>query len=163
MIARKYLFLILLIASVAFTGAAFGSNEPSINGTTKADPVFQDSGLAIHGYDPVAYFTVGKPVPGKEEFEYKYQGATWRFASAANQDAFAKDPAKYAPQYGGYCAFGMSRGYAVSTEPDAWTIVKGKLYLNYNVDVLKQWSQDIPGYIEKANTNWPKIPKNSTE
>jgi YHS domain-containing protein len=113
--------------------------------------------VAIKGYDPVAYFTAGKPVKGDSGFEYKWMNATWRFASAAHRDAFAKEPQKYAPQYGGYCAYGVSQGHAVGIDPDAWKIVGGKLYLNYSKDVQKLWFADIPGFIEKADRNWPKL------
>ncbi|MCD6043545.1 MAG: hypothetical protein K0R40_3148 [Burkholderiales bacterium] len=115
------------------------------------------AGLALQGYDPVAYFTEGKPVRGKAEFAARHDGATYRFASAANRDAFAAAPAKYAPQYGGYCAFGMASGYKAPIEPDAWTVVDGKLYLNYNRSVRSRWSSDVPGHIRKADAHWPKL------
>lgn len=115
------------------------------------------SGLALKGYDPVAYFTEGKPVQGKPEFTARHEGATYRFASAANRDAFLAGPAKYAPQYGGYCAYGMASGYKAPIEPDAWTIVDGKLYLNYSQSVRDRWSSDIPGFIRKADANWPSV------
>ena len=118
--------------------------------------VFSDGGAAIRGYDPVAYFTEGKPVKGKAEFTHQWKGATWRFASAANRERFAAAPEKYAPQYGGYCAYGVAGGYTVKTEPDAWSVVDGKLYLNYDRSVQASWVKDIPGYIRKANANWPK-------
>ena len=113
------------------------------------------SGLAIRGTDPVAYFTEGEVVEGSSEFEYEWQGATWRFSSAENQELFAENPEAYAPQYGGYCAQAMSEGSVVSTDPEAWKIVDGKLYLNYSPEVQKQWVQDIPGHIAKADANWP--------
>ena len=115
------------------------------------------SGLALQGYDPVAYFTEGKPLRGKPEFIARHEGAAYRFASAANRDAFAAAPAKYAPQYGGYCAFGMASGYKAPIEPGAWTVVDGKLYLNYSQSVRKTWSSDVPGYLRKADANWPKL------
>ena len=118
--------------------------------------VFSDGGAAIRGYDPVAYFTEGKPVKGKTEFTHQWNGATWRFASAANRDRFAAAPEKYAPQYGGYCAYGVASGYAVKTEPDAWSVVEGKLYLNYDRNGQASWVKDIPGYIRKADANWPR-------
>src|SRR5688500_4350821 len=118
--------------------------------------VFADGGAAIRGYDPVAYFTEGKPVKGKAEFSHQWKGATWRFASAANRERFAAAPEKYAPQYGGYCAYGVASGYAVKTEPDAWSVVEGKLYLNYDRNVQAIWVKDTPGYIRKADANWPK-------
>jgi YHS domain-containing protein len=113
--------------------------------------------LALKGYDPVAYFTEKKPVPGKPEFIARHEGATYRFANAANRDAFAAAPEKYAPQYGGYCAFGMASGYKAPIEPDAWTVVDGKLYLNYNQSVRSRWSSDIPGFVAKADANWPTV------
>jgi|ERR1041385_1802587 YHS domain-containing protein len=115
------------------------------------------SKLAIDGYDPVAYFTDGKPVEGKKQFEYRWMNANWRFASAEHRDLFAKNPDKYSPQFGGYCAYGISQGHAVSIDPEAWRIVDGKLYLNYSKDVQKKWLVDIPGFIKKAEQNWPKI------
>ena len=114
-------------------------------------------GNAIKGYDVVAYFTDGKPVEGSSDHEVEWNGATWRFASAQHKNLFAKEPARYAPQYGGFCAFGVSRGYAVGIDPEAWRVVAGKLYLNYNRDVQTEWVKDIPGYIAKADANWPKI------
>jgi len=119
--------------------------------------VYSTSGKAIHGYDPVAYFTDGKPVRGDSTVTYTHEGATWQFATPAHRDAFKADPQKYTPQYGGYCAFGTSRGYKAPTEPDAWTIVDGKLYLNYNAKVRTDWNKDQSGYIQKADKNWPKI------
>ena len=115
------------------------------------------SGLALKGYDPVAYFTENRPVAGKAEFTARHEGAIYRFASAANRDAFAAAPQKYAPQYGGYCAFGMASGYKAPIEPDAWTVVDGKLYLNYNQAVRNRWSSDIPGFVSKADANWPTV------
>jgi YHS domain-containing protein len=117
------------------------------------------SGLALQGYDPVAYFTEGKPVAGKSEFVGKHGGATYRFASAANRDAFAAAPAKYAPQYGGWCAYGVAGGYKASIDPEAWTVADGKLYLNYNRVVRWRWASDIPGYVRKADEQWPAIQK----
>jgi YHS domain-containing protein len=115
------------------------------------------SGLALQGHDPVAYFTEGRPVPGRPELTATHEGATYRFASAANRDAFAAAPGKYAPQYGGYCAYGMASGYKAPVEPDAWTIVEGKLYLNYNRSVRSRWSSDIPGHVRKADANWQSV------
>ena len=115
------------------------------------------AGLAIDGYDPVAYFTLSKPVKGTREFTFEFEGATYRFASAEHREQFAKAPAKYVPQYGAFCAWAVSRGYTANTDPLAWRIVDGKLYLNYNASVQKQWEQDIPGNISKADTNWPGL------
>jgi YHS domain-containing protein len=115
--------------------------------------------LALSGYDAVAYFKDGKPVAGKPEFSYKWMDATWHFSSAENREAFKAEPEKYAPQYGGYCAFGTSQGHLVPGDPQAWKVVDDKLYLNYNKDVQKFWLQDVPGNIEKANENYPKLHK----
>jgi YHS domain-containing protein len=114
-------------------------------------------GLAVHGYDPVAYFTVGKPQPGSANFTATYQGALYRFASQANADAFRAAPAKYAPQYGGYCAMGVALAKKLDGDPTLWRIVDNKLYLNVNADVQKKWSQDIPGNVKKAEETWPRI------
>jgi YHS domain-containing protein len=137
--------LATLLLSLAVT--AYAAGESNVD----------SSGLALKGYDPVAYFAEGKPLQGKAELTARHEGATYRFASAANRDAFAAAPAKYAPQYGGYCAFGTASGYKAPIEPDAWTIVDGKLYLNYNREVRSRWSTDIPGYIRKAEAQWPAI------
>jgi YHS domain-containing protein len=137
---------IVLVAALAFAGAA-AAQKPE---------VFSASGAAIRGYDPVAYFTSGKPVKGSKEFTTQWRGATWHFASAEHRDRFAAAPEKYAPQYGGYCAYGVAQGYTVSIDPAAWTVVDGKLYLNYSTNVRRTWEKDIPGYIRKADTQWPK-------
>lgn len=121
------------------------------------DPVFETDGVAIAGYDAVAYFTDAKAVEGTKRHSFDWYGATWHFVSEANRDIFAEDPEKYAPQYGGYCAFGVSRGYAVKVDPTAWKIARGKLYLNYNHEVQAEWAKDIAGHIEKADANWPKV------
>lgn len=114
-------------------------------------------GVAVGGYDPVAYFTDGKPVPGRVELTLEHEGAVWRFASEANREAFRLDPAKYAPQYGGYCAIAVASGYTAKGDPKAWTIVGEKLYLNYSKAVQKSWEQDIPGNIRKGDAQWPRV------
>ena len=119
--------------------------------------VFEQSGKAIRGYDPVAYFTEAKLVLGKDEFVYNWNNTNWHFASQQNLDSFKVNPEKYAPQYGGYCAYGLSDGHKAPTSPDAWTIVNGKLYLNYNIKVKEYWSKNRDERIEKANKNWPDI------
>jgi len=124
-----------------------------------ADGVIYSSwGKAIQGYDPVAYFTVSKPVEGKSEFTHTWKGANWRFASAENRNKFAAAPEKYAPQYGGYCAWAVSQGYTASTVPEAWKIVDGKLYLNYSKGIQQRWEQGGPRkLIVVANDNWKKL------
>ena len=145
-------------AGVALTGGPQFVQDALGTSGAKAEIFTGNSdGIAIRGYDPVGYFTVGKPVEGKAEFATEWKGATWRFASAENLATFKANPGKYAPKYGGYCAYAVSQGYTASTEPDAWKIVDGKLYLNYNKSVQKRWEKNIPGYIADANTNWPGI------
>ncbi len=113
-------------------------------------------GVGAGGYDSVSYFS-GTPVEGSKEFSTKWKGAEWRFASAANRDAFTASPEKYAPQYGGYCAFALSKGALAKGEPTAWTVNEGKLYLNYSEAVRENWRTDIPGNVAAANSNWPKV------
>ena len=115
------------------------------------------SSKAVSGYDPVAYFRGGKPVEGSGKYSTNWKGAEWQFANAENLADFKKSPEKYAPQYGGYCAWAVSEGYTASSDPEAWHIRDGKLYLNYSKSVQATWAQDIPGNIEKANGNWPKV------
>ena len=119
--------------------------------------VFKPSDQAIRGYDPVAYFTAGKPVKGDQKLVLHWKDADWHFASKENLNSFAKNPEKYAPAYGGYCAYGMSEGHKAPTDPDAWTIVDGKLYLNYSVDVRTKWRENENERIDKANKNWPQL------
>jgi YHS domain-containing protein len=114
-------------------------------------------GNAIRGYDPVAYFLESKPVKGTDKFVYNWKKADWYFSSEQNLNLFRDDPEKYAPQYGGYCAYGLSEGHKAPTDAEAWTIVDGKLYLNYSLDVKKKWSSNRPARIEKANANWPGL------
>jgi YHS domain-containing protein len=119
--------------------------------------VFIKNDAAINGYDAVAYFTESKPVKGSKQLSYRWMDADWYFSSRQNLDLFKATPDKYAPQYGGYCAYGCSRGYKASTEPDAWTIVNNKLYLNYNTDVQETWLKDKANFIQKADKNWPSV------
>ena len=113
-------------------------------------------GTAIKGYDPVAYHTLGRPVEGSKRFTYKWNGAAWRFASAEHRNLFAANPARYAPAYGGYCAYAFAQGSKVDIDPTAWKIVEGTLYLNFNKAVQKLWEQDIPGYIARADAHWAR-------
>ena len=119
--------------------------------------VFNPSEKAIRGYDPVAYFTEGKSVKGNDNLTYHWKDANWYFSSTQNLNSFTKNPEKYAPQYGGYCAYGMSEGHKAPTDPDAWTIVDGKLYLNYSKDVRTKWRESEKERIDKADKNWPQL------
>lgn len=120
---------------------------------------YQKNGKAINGYDPVSYFVENKPVEGKENFVYNWNNAKWFFSSQANLETFKADPEKYAPQFGGFCAYGVSENHKSPTDPAAWTIVDNKLYLNYNPKVKELWSKDIPTRIQKANELWPALNK----
>jgi YHS domain-containing protein len=128
----------------------------------KAETVYNvdRKGIAIKGYDPVGYFTLSEPVKGKKEYAAQYAGATWRFANTLNRDMFLKEPEKYVPRYGGYCAYGVAEGGLFDIAPDAWTIYEEKLYLNQNKRVRELWLKDIPGHIKRADLLWPKIQKN---
>jgi YHS domain-containing protein len=115
-------------------------------------------GIAIKGYDPVAFYTAGKPIKGSATYELTWKDATWRFSSADNRERFKADPEKYAPQYGGYCAWAISQGTTAGVDPkNAWNIIDDKLYLNYNTEIKEKWEKDIPGNIQKADVNWPDV------
>lgn len=145
----RYLHVVIAIICIVFLDA----------GVAPATQLFERNGLAIDGYDPVAYFTERKPVKGAPEFRAEFQGATFQFASVDHRDRFAAEPEQFAPQYGGYCAYGMAKGYKAKIDPEAFTVVQGKLYLNYSDAVQTRWLSDIPGYIQQANANWPEIQK----
>ena len=113
--------------------------------------------VALHGYDAVSYFKAGKPKEGSFEYTATYKNAIFKFSSAENRNTFKKDPAHYAPQYGGYCAFGTTVEQKFDGNPHAWKVVNDKLYLNLNKDVQKRWLTDVPGYITTANEIWPEI------
>ncbi|MEM6452802.1 MAG: YHS domain-containing (seleno)protein [Cyanobacteria bacterium P01_D01_bin.105] len=119
--------------------------------------VFAENNIAIRGADPVAYFKQGQYVAGNTNYTHEWAGATWQFSSAANRDLFANNPAEYAPQYGGFCAWAVSQGYTASVDPTAWKIVDGKLYLNYDARIQRRWQQDIAGNIARGNRNWPGV------
>jgi YHS domain-containing protein len=140
---RSLLLVVMLIGATSFASA---------------DPVNRSgAGLALDGYDPVAYFTDGRAVRGSAGFAHVHEGTTYHFASAAHRDAFAAEPARYLPQYGGFCAWAVSRGYTAPTDPLAWRIVDGRLFLNYSRSVQRTWEQDAPGNIRKGDTNWPGL------
>lgn len=114
-------------------------------------------GVAMHGYDPVAYFDEGEPREGSKEFTFEWKGATWRFASAAHRDRFRADPEAYAPRYGGYCAYAVAHGQTADGDPAQWAIVDGALYLNLNADIKKRWEADRARFIRDADQSWPRI------
>ena len=113
--------------------------------------------VAIGGYDPVAYFSTGKPTPGTGHHTATHKGATYLFSSKNNQEVFEANPEKYAPQYGGYCAYGVSVGKKFFSDPQRWKIVDDKLYLNLDGDIQKKFNRDVSGAIAKADANWGRI------
>jgi hypothetical protein len=129
----------------------------TLSGQGGAGPVNAKGGVAIHGYDVVAYFTEGRAVKGRRDLTVTHDGVTWQFASTASRDRFAAEPGRYQPQFGGYCAYGVTRGYAVDIDPEAFAIVDGRLYLNYSKRVQRTWDQDRPGHIRKGEAEWPKV------
>lgn len=144
-----------LLAALVLTVAGWAA-APAVHAVDPVNKTYFGN-LAIHGYDPVAYFDQGRPVEGSDAYEYEWKGATWRFASQAHLERFRAEPARYAPQYGGYCAYAVSQGGTADIDPEAWKIVEGKLYLNVNKNVQKTWEQDLERYIEQADRNWPGL------
>ena len=141
------------LAALTPVGAAAAEDELNVSeGATLSGP-----GLAVHGYDVVAFFTEAKPVFGTDAHAFAHNGGTYRFASQANLDAFKANPSKYEPAYGGFCAYGAALGKKFDGDPRFWKIVDGKLYLNLNGNIQAEWSKDIAGNIAKADTNWGRI------
>ncbi|MFQ5567635.1 MAG: YHS domain-containing (seleno)protein [Paracoccaceae bacterium] len=136
-----------LAAAMLLLGGLAHADNPPVS--------IDEAGYAIDGYDTVAYFTDSQPQPGDPAYSHVWKGATWLFASAAHRDAFAADPERYAPQFGGYCAFAISKGHAVKARPEIWSIVDDKLYLNLGPGAQKKWKADVPGNIARAVSNWP--------
>jgi len=143
---------------VLFTAILAQSITSSACRTSRGGPSnADDRGVAIYGFDPVAYFTQGKAIPGSATHSHRWQEATWHFASAAHRDLFVAEPARYAPRYGGYCAWAVSQGYTADVDPSAWKIVDGRLYLNHDARVKRKWEANQTALIKKADTRWPKI------
>ena len=149
--------MIKRLIAAGITGGLLVMSAPAAFAAKPAIYTGIASNLAIGGFDAVAYFRTGAPTPGTPAFEFDYRGAKWRFASAEDLTAFKADPEKFAPQYGGYCAWAASQGNTAKGDPKYWKIVNGKLYLNYNGDIQKRWEKDIPALIAKADANWPGI------
>jgi len=139
--------ILTLVSVLFFSASVFAGVE---NGTDEND-------VMLAGHDAVAYFSENKPVLGSPDYTTSYQGAIYRFSSAINRDVFNADPEKYAPMYGGYCAFGTSIGKKFHVDGKSFKVVDGKLYVNKNISVGNHWSKDIPGNIKNAEGYWPKI------
>jgi YHS domain-containing protein len=153
---RRLLALALGAGLLSAAGGALAA--PPVN-TLKAGFFGGRSDTAILGYDTVAYFTVGKPVKGRDDLVVEHQGAKWKFSTPANLELFKANPERYLPQYGGYCAYGVSQDNLVGIEPDKFTILGGKLYLNYDADVQEKWLKDPAGYIRQADTKFTSLLK----
>jgi YHS domain-containing protein len=119
--------------------------------------IFAPGGKAIKGYDAVAFFKQSKAVKGADSLSYQWKGANWLFASQGDLDAFKTTPEEYAPQYGGYCAYGVSQGHKAPTQTDTWSVVNDKLYFNYNVKVKEVWTKDEANFIQTADQKWPDL------
>ncbi|WP_299989088.1 YHS domain-containing (seleno)protein [uncultured Ruegeria sp.] len=115
------------------------------------------NGLAVSGYDAVTYFKIGTPMPGKPDISLMWKGAVWRFASEENRDRFERNPRAFAPQFGGYCAYAMVQGLLSSTDPRAWQIVDGKLYLTHSATIERVWKQNVSQNIREAEGHWPQV------
>ena len=144
---KPLIALILIFGLLSTTWAAEEINTLEKSGLWGYKP----SGIAIRGFDTVAYFTMSKAVKGSEKYTTQWKDATWHFASQEHLDLFKADPTKYAPQYGGYCAYGIAVDNLVKIEGDLWDIVDDKLYLNFNKDLQEKWRKDIAGYIKTAD------------
>ncbi len=150
----------VVLMSFSLAGAAMAAqaiNTFGPGGSFFSSP--KQTGIAIRGYDTVAYFTDSKPVKGSEKFSTEWMGAKWQFASQDHLDKFKAEPEKYAPQYGGYCAYGIAKDNVVKIEPDQFTVVNGKLYLNYDADINKKWRKDKLGYIKQADAKFSTVIK----
>lgn len=141
---------LLLLVTFLFT-ASFANANPIETGTF--------NNYAIYGYDTVAYFTMNKAVKGDKKITYEWQGAQWHFSSEENKQLFVENPEKYAPQYGGYCAYAMSDGRFVGIDEDAFTIHEGKLYLNYSMSVMREWRSNMAQFIAEGDAEYAKLAK----
>jgi YHS domain-containing protein len=146
------------LAAAGLFASARALAAPPVN-TLTSGVLSRRSDIAIQGYDSVAYFTVGRPIKGQDRFATDWKGAKWKFASQSNLDLFKSDPEKYAPQYGGYCAYGVAQDNLVSIEPDKFTVRDGKLYLNYNAEVQALWLKDPAGFIRQADAKFATLLK----
>jgi YHS domain-containing protein len=146
----KRIAVLLLIGVVAIV-SMIGLRRMGVIGDR---PVYATANGAIDGYDPVSYFSEEGPLEGSEEHQIDWKGETWFFSSAENRRAFEAEPEKYAPQYGGYCAYGLSEGYLTETDPGAWTIVDGRLYLNFDANVMETWRHSKERRIPLADRHW---------
>lgn len=145
----RLMALVFAVVLGAVIGASAHAGSPEIN-------VDNPQKVAVHGFDIMSYWRDGEPKEGHTDISFDYRGAKWLFSSTDNRDAFAANPDKFAPKYGGYCAYAASRGYVANIDVNAWRIYKDRLYLNYSIGVGKRWAKEIDANIAKADENWPK-------
>lgn len=145
----------MIVAAIAGSGFAFFALSPSARAAEQM--VHVQGGLALGGYDTVAYHVDSKPMRGISDIQTEWMGATWWFSSQENLAAFMADPERYAPAYGGFCAFAVSKGSLQPGDPRMWRIVDDKLYLNLSPSTMSKWEADIPGALAKADRNWPQL------
>lgn len=160
---KKHVLLTALSIGLAAGAALVASAPPGVAATAISAPEVYTATkekLALSGYDPVAYFVASAPKKGSADISVMHLGATWRFESESNKAAFLAQPEKYAPQYGGYCAYAVSQGYTASADPTVWEIVDGKLYVNYNRATGASWSKKARAYIASGDAHWAKRTKN---
>ena len=153
---RKFLFSVMLIG-VAIAVASCNKSETTIGFNTDSN------GVALRGFDAVAYFAVENAVKGDAKYEYVWNGAKWFFSSEENMKKFQANPESYTPQFGGYCSYAVSEGYTADGDPEAWKVVDGKLFLNYNKQVKEKWEQNQTERIEKGSANWQQFKKKKPE
>ena len=150
-------FALAAIATLVVSVAGITTHAVAYQSKSIAAVNLDKQNLALGGYDPVAYFTLGKATAGKTEFSAVHEGATYRFASAAHRATFVTIPARYLPQYGGYCAYAASQGYKADADPKAWHVIDGRLFVNYNASVAKSWAAKSADYIKAGDANWPRV------
>jgi len=156
-LGRDIPFLVIALFAGFVARAAAESQKSAV------PPVNTAKGVGVKGYDPVAYFTIGRPTVGVAQYVYRWMGVTYQFASAQDRDKFKADPEKYLPQYGGYCAYAMSINQIADIDPSRWAIVNNRLYLNNNYLSFHLWSLDKNGHIALADHYWPLYPKKTGE
>lgn len=145
---KHKIFILLTLVFTAFAAPAFADEDPIYTSW--------QNNLAIEGYDVVSFYS-GVPLEGNEDLAYEFKGADWWFSTQANLDLFRTNPNAFVPQYGGYCAWAVAKDKLAKGDPEYWYVEDGKLYLNFNKRIKKKWSRDIPGFIKKADANWPMI------
>ena len=125
--------------------------------SAQASRVNTNHGVAVEGYDVVAYHTAGAAVKGLSKFSHTWRGATWNFVSARNRDLFLTEPGRYAPQFGGYCSYSTSKGYTSKIDPNAFSVIDGRLYLSFSKKIQSIWLKQPDTYIDEAMDKWPKL------